>query len=107
MPKAVAMAVNTVMAIFRILPQMLLFSFSISISQILTTFFRFTFALLNGLYRHLLVRESGEDAYEGQSRAEVNAGLLDERCIIVLLGNGTLTADTDLQSTQVAQAVDS
>ena len=41
-----------------------------------------------------------------QSRAEVDAGFLDEGCVVFLIGHGTLRTDADLQRAEVAQTDD-
>ena len=76
-------------------------------SQILTPFFLLSLFISLGISRlYLAEGQVAEDTDERTARAEVDAGLLDERVRVVLLSFCALAGDTDLQSTQVAEADD-
>ena len=69
----------------------------------------FAFSLLVGLAAFRLYLDEGEvseDVGEHSTRAEVDAGLLDEGFLPILFSDGALAGDADLKCSDVAQADD-
>lgn len=67
------------------------------------SFFLFL-AGLGRLHGHLLVRQVGEDAHQHRAGSEIDACLLDEGSVIVLLSESTLAGDTDLEGADLEGA---
>ena len=77
------------------------------VRQVLAAFFLGLFLVLLGVAGlHLGEGEVREHTHDSAARAEVDACLLDEAVVVVLLGYGTLRADADLHGAEVAQTDD-